>query len=90
MKTLRQPKACTAAAVGAVETNKPTAPIDMTSELASARRGSGTQMTTALKPLIRPPAKPMPMMARATVRTQVLVPNANNKAPSAPVATSAA
>jgi hypothetical protein len=36
----------------------------MIAALASARRGSGTHSTTALKPLISPPAKPRPISAR--------------------------
>ena len=43
----------------------PSAPNDMMAAFASARRGSGTHSTTALKPLISPPAKPRPIRARA-------------------------
>jgi hypothetical protein len=62
--TARQPTASTESSVGVVPTRMPSAPNDMIAALASARRGSGAHSTTALKPLISPPAKPRPISAR--------------------------
>ena len=87
---MRHPIACTANSVGAVAVSRPSAPNDITKALASARRGSGTHSTTALNPLMRPPAKPMPIMARATVRVRPLLPIANSTHPAPATATSAA
>jgi hypothetical protein len=61
----------------------------MTIELARARRGSDTQSTTLLKPLIRPPATPSPISARAIVSVIPSRANANSSAPSAAMTISA-
>jgi hypothetical protein len=62
----------------------------MMAALASARRASGTHSTTALKPLISPPAKPSPIRARARVSVAPLWPMANSSEPVAAQASSAA
>ena len=90
MKASRQPQAWTAHSIGRVATSRPSAPKDMTQALASGRRGSGTQSTTALKPLIRPPAKPSPISARAAVRVATSRPKPKSSAPAAAQQTSAA
>ena len=88
--TSRQPKTCVAHSIGAVATSRPIAPEDITRALASARRGSLTQITTALKLAISPPAKPRPINARATTSVPTSWPNANTNAPTAATVNSAA
>ena len=90
MNTARQPTASTASSVGVVATRMPSAPNDMMAALASARRGSGTHSTTALKPLISPPAKPRPISARAEASVVMPWPSANSSDPAAAHASNAA
>ena len=78
---MRQPNMRVANSLGAVAVKRPSAPNDITQALASARRGSGTQITMALKPLISPPAKPSPIIPRASVRVSTSLLMANSAQP---------
>ena len=76
--------------MGRVATSRPNAPAAMTQALARGRRGSGTHRTTALKPLIRPPAKPSPISARPAASAAALSPSEKVSAPAAAQQTSTA